>query len=63
MYSAYVVMTFMINGNENETGNEKQIKNLRHRDLSLDMDANILKHKMYLSIMMVIFIKQYLSNI
>ena len=63
MYSAYVVMTFMINGNENETGNEKQIKNLRHRDLSLDMDANILKYKLCLGIMMVICIKQYLSNI
>ena len=63
MYSAYVVMTFMINGNENETGNERQIKHLRHRDLSLDMDANILKYKMCLSIMMVICIKQYLSNI
>ena len=32
-------------------------------DLDLDMDTNILKHKMCLSIMVVIHTKQQLSNI
>ena len=34
----------MISGNENEVENEKQIKNIRDKDLCLDMEANILKN-------------------
>ena len=32
-------------------------------DLDLDMDTNILKYKMYLSIMILACIKHHLSNI
>ena len=48
----------MINDNENETGNEKQIIGL-----GLDTGTNILKYKMCLTLMMVMCIKQHLSNI
>ena len=50
---------YIINCNENEAENEKYIKKIWHKDLSLHMDLNILKYKMHLSIIMFIYI---LSN-
>ena len=52
----------MINCNENEAENEKYIKKIWHKDLSLHMDLNILKYKMHLSIIMLIYIEQHLST-
>ena len=34
----------MINGNENKVENEKQIKKIRHKDLCIDMETNIMKN-------------------
>ena len=34
----------MVNGNQNEAENEKKIKKIRHKDLCLDMETNVLKN-------------------
>ena len=51
----------MINHNENEDENEKQIKFI-NRPPSLDMGTNIVNKKV-LSTMMLLCIKKHLSNI